>query len=90
MRPTHYIEKDGHPYYSNGEKFANWDYSKPHVVPSPSEFVEMPIPPIVEIGDYVPTAQEIERMKKAEEKRLKREMRNRMNGLNHLAGLLKV
>lgn len=44
----------------------------------------MTYPEPVEIGDYVPSAHEIEKMKKAEEKR----MRKRMKGLDGMAKMM--
>lgn len=70
--PTYYIGKDGHPYYSNGERFRNWNYSKPFIVPPDTAFVPRVDPVPVEIGDYVPSAEEVEKMRKAEEKRARK------------------
>ena len=49
-----------------------------------SAYVPMAFPDPVEIGDYVPTPHELEKIKKAEEKR----MRKRMKGLDRMARML--
>jgi len=61
-----------HPFGTNGEKYRNWNYSKPFVIPPDSALVPMKEPAPHEVADYVPSADEIERMQKAEEKRMRK------------------
>ena len=85
-KPNYYIDKDGQPYYSNGQKYKHWDYEKMKTFNfSPeSAHVPMTFPEPVEIADHVPSLHELEKIKKAEEKR----MRKRMKGLDRMARML--
>ena len=64
-----------HPTYPNGEFYKNWDYSKFFVIPDLEMFVERSTPPICEIADYIPSPYEMEKIRKAQEKRERKQNR---------------
>ena len=63
------------PLYPDGRQYKNWDYSKPFIIPSLEMFVERATPPICEIADYIPSPYEMEKIRKAQEKRERKQNR---------------
>jgi hypothetical protein len=64
-----------HPFYPDGRQYKNWNYSKPFIIPDLEMFVERPAPPVCEIADYIPDLYEMEKIRKAQEKRDRKQNR---------------
>lgn len=65
-----------HPFNSDGSPYKNWDYSKPYAPSDGAKFAPIKSPIIWECPEHIPNAEEIERMRKAEEKRMRKRMKN--------------
>lgn len=64
-----------HPYYPNGTPFPHWNYAKRYAPSESGKFAPIATPEPFECGEYVPSAAEIEKMRKAEEKRARKAAR---------------
>jgi hypothetical protein len=75
-----------HPFNPDGSKYPHWDYSKPYAPSDAAKFEPIKSPIIWECPEHVPSAEEIEKMRKADEKRMRKRMKNLDNMAKQLFG----